>query len=284
MYMKKIIAIILLSILVGLRSFSKEINLPFNLTISVPESVIQDTTSRYLFLAYDSTFSVYVSTVETSDFHSGEVLRTVEQYSYNIQNMNIHCYRKEKDKFYEWNKDYVKKYYKGTDINFLTYTFYTTDRPYSILVGYKGQKGEKEAEAVIQSIRYNGNLWKQICLVYKRATLFWWLFYGLLYPAICLCVMVIFSNYDDDIKIKKPYIISVICTIPILLLTLWGSWVSIICYLLINIIATVPCFILGMIGMESIFKKDDKSKNKNDNYSDYDGGEYKTEYAEMIGL
>lgn len=283
MTMKRIVNIILLLLFIGIRSFSKEINLPFNLTISVPESVIQDSASRYLFLAYDSTFSVYVSTVETSDFNSGEVLRTLEQYSYNLQNKNIRCYKEEKDKFYEWNKDYVKKYYEGGGMNFLTYTFYTTDRPYSILVGYKGEKGEEEAEAVIQSIRYQGNLWKQICLVYKRSTLFWWLFYCLIYPAICLCIMFIFNN-DDELKIRRPYIISVLCTIPILLLTLWGSWVSIICYLLINIVATVPCFILGMVGMESLFGKDDKSGNKSGGSSDFDGGENKTEYAEMIGL
>lgn len=281
--MKRIIKITILLLFIGIRSFSKDINLPFNLTISVPESLIQDSTSRYLFLAYDSTFSVYVSTVETSDFNSGEVLRTLEQYSYNLQNKNIRCYKEEKDKFYEWNKDYVKKYYEGDGMNFLTYTFYTTDRPYSILIGYKGEKGEEEAEAVIQSIRYQGNLWKQICLVYKRSTLFWWLFYCLIYPAICLCIMFLFNN-DDELKIRRPYIISVLCTIPILLLTLWGSWVNIFFYLLINIIATVPCFLLGMVGMESLFGKDDKSGNKDSGISDFDGGENKTEYAEMIGL
>lgn len=285
---KALITIFFLLLLV-FKSFSKEINLPFDLKINVPESIIQDTTSQYLFLGYDSTFSVYVATVETSDFYAGEVLRTLEQYSYNLK--NVHCYKEEKDKFYEWNKDYVKKYYKGNDLTLLTYTFYTADRPYSILIGYKGEDGEKEAEAVIQSICYKGNLWKQICLTYKRATIFWWLFYLLIYPAICFCVVCCTdTNNKKDFKMKKPYIISVLCTLPIMLITLWGSWINAFCYMLINIVATIPCFLLAMVGLLSLFKDDDKSNN--DKFSDfdggydggYDGGDYKSEYAEIVGL
>lgn len=180
----------------------------------------------------------------------------------------------------------MKKYYKGNDLTLLTYTFYTADRPYSILIEYKGENGEKEAEAVIQSICYKGNLWKQICLTYKRATIFWWLFYLLIYPAICFCVMSCMDINKKDFKMKKPYIISVLSSLPIMLITLWGSWINVFCYMLINIVATIPCFLLAMVGLLSLFKDDDKSNN--DKFSNfdggYDGGEDKSVYAEIVGL
>lgn len=44
-------------------------------------------------------------------------------------------------------------------------------------------------------------------------------------------------------------------------------------YMLINIVATVPCFLLCMVGMESLFKK--KSEEKGGNDSNFDGGEDK---------
>ena len=56
--------------------------------------------------------------------------------------------------------------------------------------------------------------------------------------------------------------------------------------MLINIVATIPCFLLAMVGLLSLFKDDDKSNN--DKFSNfdggYDGGEDKSEYAEIVGL
>lgn len=269
--------------LIGQKSFSREVNLPFHLKLDIPESMCQDSTSRYLLHAYDSTLSVIISTVETSDFHSGEVFRTLENYSFNLKQMNLQCYKKETDKFYEWNKDYEKIFYKGKDLYLLSYTFYTVDRPYSILFSYTEEKTLAKANDIIQSISYNGNIWKQICIIYYRAIPFWLLYFLLLFPIICLSSVLFFSGWKkEEIHFKWPYVFSVLCAIPILLYTLWGDWLGFICYLIITILAFFPCLFIGMVGAESILKKNDKSKNKNDYNSDFDSGTGATEYAEII--
>lgn len=264
--------------------FSKNISLSHDLTLSIPESLRQDSTSRYAFFAFDSTMYVIVASIETSDFQSGEVLRTLEDYSYNLKNTNLQCYKVEKEKFYEWSKDYVKRYYRGKDeMIIMTYTFYTTDRPYSILIGYKGEKEKEKAESIIKSIKYKGNLWKQVKLTYKRSTIAWWLFYILIYPLICLSFVMLFNRNRKDLIVKKPYIWSVICSTLILLLTLKGAWLEFVCFGVINIIAFVPCFLIGIVGALSIFDKKD-SKNGRNYDSNFDDGSDTTEYADIIDL
>lgn len=265
-------------------AYSKKIILTNDLTISVPQSMQRDTTNAYLYCAYDSALFLAVSTVETSDFHSWEVLKSMEEHSFHMKQVGLQCYKEESDKFYEWNKDYVKKFYKSDNADIMTYTFYTADRPYSILFMCKGDAELKEAEAIINSIDYGGNLWKQITLTFKRAAPFWVLFFVVIYPAICLGCTMLINRKEDDVKVRRSYVWSVICATPILFVTLWGSWLALVCYLIITILACVPCFIIGMVGMQKILGIEDKSSN-NKNYDsggDYDGGS--TEFADIVGL
>lgn len=99
---------------------------------------------------------ILIKTLEVSDFNPGKVKQSMDTLCFNISDAKL--IKKEKEKFYRMDKDYVKKYYELGDDKFITYTFYTHKYPYCILFTYNNENELKTIDDIIESIEMKMNL------------------------------------------------------------------------------------------------------------------------------
>lgn len=97
---------------------------------------------------------------EVCDFNPGYVKKSMDTLCFNISDAKL--IKKEKEKFYRMDEDYVKKYYELGNDKFITYTFYTNKYPYCILFTYNNENELKTIDDIIESIEMKMNFFGEL--------------------------------------------------------------------------------------------------------------------------
>ncbi|MEY8722641.1 hypothetical protein AALN73_15980 [Bacteroides stercorirosoris] len=212
--MKSLFSIVLV-LLLSASLHAQKLDLGNNLTVEIPEGYQQYKSDGYMYAAVDSTTRVMIAQINSDDFDVSKVLNKMDTLSYNLKNYEL--VGSETEHFYQWAKDYKKKYYKSTDDwKILTYTFYTNERPYCILFQYKNNDDLSRFESLVDSIKYNGSFWDKLVLTYRNAHIYWILLF-------CV-VMIVSAILGKPCGHLATALLMTTAVAIILLLTIWGNW------------------------------------------------------------
>ena len=104
---------------------------------------------------------------EVSYFNPGYIRKSMDTLCFNISDAKL--IKKEKEKFYRMDEDYVKKYYELGNDKFITYTFYTNKNPYCILFTYNNENELKTIDDIIESIEMKMNFFGELYYMFMTS-------------------------------------------------------------------------------------------------------------------
>ena len=137
---------------------SSRVDITDKLSIEIPNIYTRNESKSCLIDAENKNNGniILLKTIATSDFNPGKVKQSMDTLCFNLSNAKL--IKKEKEKFYRLDEDYVKKYYELGDDKIITYTFYTNKYPYCILFTYSNDNELKTIDDIIGSIEIKMNL------------------------------------------------------------------------------------------------------------------------------
>lgn len=173
--MKRIITILFvfcMSLIYAEKSYSQNktrIDVTEKLSIEIPDNYIRKECKSCLIDAENKNNGniILIKTLEVSDFNPGYVKKSMDTLCFNISDAKL--IKKEKEKFYRMDEDYVKKYYELGDDKFITYTFYTNKYPYCILFTYSDDSDIKTIDDIIESIEMKMNFFGKFVYMFKTS-------------------------------------------------------------------------------------------------------------------
>ncbi|MBO5811109.1 MAG: hypothetical protein J6R32_09845 [Bacteroidales bacterium] len=174
--MKRIITILFvfcMSLIYAEKSYSQNktrIDVTEKLSIEIPDNYIRKECKSCLIDAENKNNGniILIKTLEVSDFNPGYVRKSMDTLCFNISDAKL--IKKEKEKFYRMDEDYVKKYYELGNDKFITYTFYTNKYPYCILFTYNNENELKTIDDIIESIEMKMNFFGEFYYMCMTST------------------------------------------------------------------------------------------------------------------
>lgn len=174
--MKRIITILFvfcMSLIYAEKLYSQNktrIDVTEKLSIEIPDNYIRKESKSCLIDAEnkDNGNIILIKTLDVRDFHKGSVKKSMDTLCFNISDAKL--IKKENEKFYRMDEDYVKKYYELGNDKFITYTFYTNKYPYCILFTYNNENELKTIDDIIESIEMKMNFFGKFAYVFRTST------------------------------------------------------------------------------------------------------------------
>lgn len=173
--MKRIITILFvfcMSLIYAEKSYSQNktrIDVTDKLSIEIPDNYIRKECKSCLIDAENKNNGniILIKTLEVSDFNPGYVKKPKDTSCFNISDAKL--IKKENEKFYRMDEDYVKKYYELGNDKFITYAFYTNKYPYCILFTYNNENELKTIDDIIESIEMKMNFFGELVYVFNTS-------------------------------------------------------------------------------------------------------------------
>lgn len=162
---------------------------------------------------------IIVSYLSLEKYDKSKLYASMDTIMYTIPTSEYELQGTETEWFFQWNKDYVKRYYKykGEDESkVLTYTFCTDNKCYCLLYSYKTEADLVLMNDIISSMNLGMDFVDSLRYLYGCAP-FYWIFYGLV---ILIMGMVAWEGGF------KAYMVFIPVAMLILLATLWGDWLN----------------------------------------------------------
>lgn len=215
-----------------------------DVTFEVPDSFTQKQMEGVLLYASNekSKSSIMLATVEIEDFDAGKVLEKMDTTVYNLGGDKL--VDTEKENFYQWNKDYVKRYYrKSNGFQYISYTFYTWKHPYCFLFKYSTEEDLEQINQVIESIKIDDGLWGSLWQPGRQSPI--------LLVIICVLLYLI-AYFTHDSKNSSSTALKVSALLTLVLsafLYLTGGGFS-MCILVIAVVAFVSLFLVNLLKLE----------------------------------
>lgn len=135
---------------------------------------------------------ILIKTLEVSDFNPGKVKQSMDTLCFNISDAKL--IKKEKEKFYRMDENYVKKYYELGDDKFITYTLYYPYYSYCILFTYNNDNELKTIDDIIESIEMKMNLLGKFFYMFLTS------FLALIFVLVGVVVILAIKDSDNPIR------------------------------------------------------------------------------------
>lgn len=174
---------------------NSRVNITDKLSIELPDSYIRKESKSCLIDAENKNNGniLLLKTLDVKNFDAGKVRKSMDTLCYNLSNAKL--IKTEKEKFYQMDRDFVKRYYDAGKYKILTYTFYTNQYPYCILFTYNNESELNEINEIIDSIEIKMNVFGEFFFCWNCI---WIMFLVLLIPV--LIFMYVVHDYDTPIK------------------------------------------------------------------------------------
>lgn len=196
--MKRIITILFvfcMSLIYAEKSYSQNktrIDVTEKLSIEIPDNYIRKESKSCLIDAENKNNGniILLKTIETNNFDRNKVKKSMDTLCFNLSNAKI--IKKENEKFYQLDKDFVKRYYDTGKYKVLTYTFYTSSYPYCLLFTYNNESELNEINEILGSIRIERGVFDVIMNIPT--------FMMVVLVSLAMIAMYIVEDYDTPIK------------------------------------------------------------------------------------
>lgn len=173
--MKRIITILFvfcMSLIYAEKSYSQNktrIDVTEKLSIELPDSYIRKESKSCLIDAENKNNGniLLLKTLDVKNFDAGKVRKSMDTLCYNLSNAKL--IKTEKEKFYQMDRDFVKRYYDAGKYKILTYTFYTRSYPYCILFTYNNESELNEINEIIDSIEIKMNVFGKFFYLFNSS-------------------------------------------------------------------------------------------------------------------
>ena len=216
--MKNIRYIITLTMLLSCIRISAENVYAGNIRFKLPDSYTQLKSQQNQFEAVEKSSGhfIIISHLDLKKSDKSKLYASMDTIMYTIPSSEYELQKTKTEWFFQWNKNYVKRYYKhqNSEERIMTYTFSTDDQCYCLLYTYYTETDLNAVESMINSMDLNLDLWESLCYLYGCAP-FYWILYGL------LILIVGYTTWNTGVG---SFILGLIMSIAILLGTLWGDW------------------------------------------------------------
>ena len=196
--MKRIITILFvfcMSLIYAEKSYSQNktrIDVTEKLSIEIPDNYIRKESKSCLIDAENKNNEsiLLLKNLDVKNFDIGKVKKSMDTLCYNLSNAQL--VKTENEKFYQMDRDFVKRYYDAGKYNILTYTFYTSDYPYCLLFTYNNESELNEINEILGSIRIERGVFDVIMNIPT--------FMMLVLVSLAMIAMYIVEDYDTPIK------------------------------------------------------------------------------------
>lgn len=192
-----------------------------NMRFKLPDSYIQQKSNNGRFEAIEKGTGnfIIVSYLSTKKYDKSKLFASMDTIMYTIPNSDYELQDTETEWFFQWNKDYVKRYYThkgGDEAKILTYTFCSDKMCYCLLYSYKTEADLALMNGIISSMNLGMDFVDSLFHLYGCAPIYWSL-YGLV---VLIMGMVAWEGG------LKAYMTFIPVAMLILLATLWGDWLN----------------------------------------------------------
>ncbi len=196
--MKRIITILFvfcMSLIYAEKSYSQNktrIDVTEKLSIEIPDNYIRKESKSCLIDAENKNNEsiLLLKNLDVKNFDIGKVKKSMDTLCYNLSNAQL--VKTENEKFYQMDRDFVKRYYDAGKYNILTYTFYTSDYPYCLLFTYISESEMNEINEILDSIKIKKGIFEAI---FNIPT-----FMMVVLVSLAMIAMYIVEDYDTPIK------------------------------------------------------------------------------------
>lgn len=213
------------------------------LTMSIPDNY-ESVSSKGTLLYYadkNSENCFILSCLNIHDFSPSKVLSSLDTELYELSDYKL--LKTENEWFFQWDKDYVKRFYEGNDgKKYLTYTFYSSAWPYCIFFKYESNEDLEKINKIIDSISINEKWPQQLFRTYKNAE-GWWIIYFILIGIIG------YVFHDDNDTVSAAFGIAIIVSALspfVLLITTHTSLILILSMIILSFIDVFFCCACGV--------------------------------------
>ena len=195
------------------------------LNFKIPHQFKSLKSKNFILNAYDKKTGnvILLSTLNLEKFDKEKVLNLMDSICYNLDSYKLIATKNEE--FYQWNKDYAKRYYenkKGEKL--ISYTFYSIHRPYCFLFSYQSEKDKLMINEVIDSITIEASWWEQVKLTFKYSQWCW--------AVLCAFFMLkAIIAHDKNKRVFREAFGDSILAGVISLVTIWGEWIMILSFM-----------------------------------------------------
>lgn len=191
-----------------------------NIRFELPDSYTEQKSKYDRFEAIEKNTGnfIIVSNIRLKGYDKSKLYASLDTLMYMIPDSIYELQDTETEYFFQWNKDYVKRYYqhkKETGGKLLTYTFCTDDECYCLLYSYHAEDDLSVIDNIEKGMDLEMDFWDNLKFLYGCAP-FYWIFYGVLVLILGVVGLENFGTFILDLAIAMV----------ILLIALWGDWTS----------------------------------------------------------